>query len=259
MASHRMIPTARPPSPESSQQGRSSPHPWASRRRDRDAGNVSQDEDEDEVLYDLDETALAQLPTHLQEAMRQLQLERVHNFQRASTGLRPGTGARPPRPTFHSYYAETWFQNMMARLTADQEMSEAHHVRNAQASSSQPEQDWRERKSQSLQATATYGKDSIWFANDGDLETSSQDVMVSEYEPELSSTRLKRFAPNFYEPRADERGKPLYETDSEGSKERLADNREAAPRQRKGSRSIISSMRCRVRRSVQRMGKLWKR
>ncbi|PYH42351.1 uncharacterized protein BP01DRAFT_385462 [Aspergillus saccharolyticus JOP 1030-1] len=107
----------------------------SSRRPDtrRDFHRYSTD-DEEEVLYDLDEAALAQLPVHLQDTMRELQLERVRKFrlqlQQSSAhghGHDHSHSLRLCRPVSHSDYAETWFKNMMARLSANQEMREAHY------------------------------------------------------------------------------------------------------------------------------------
>ncbi|OJK04998.1 hypothetical protein ASPACDRAFT_56401 [Aspergillus aculeatus ATCC 16872] len=108
-------------------------------------------DDEDEVLYDLDEAALAQLPVHLQDTMRELQLERVHRFQQQQQQQQQSAHNELQlcRPVYHSDYAETWFKNMMARLSADQEMSEAHyHLRQAQGNTYQQDESWRSQQQQ---------------------------------------------------------------------------------------------------------------
>ncbi|KAJ9310934.1 hypothetical protein DTO271D3_8786 [Paecilomyces variotii] len=44
-------------------------------------------EDEDEVLYELDDFAMAQLPRHLQENMREIQMERFSRLSAQNPNL----------------------------------------------------------------------------------------------------------------------------------------------------------------------------
>ncbi|RAH72856.1 uncharacterized protein BO66DRAFT_465287 [Aspergillus aculeatinus CBS 121060] len=173
-------------------------------------------DDEDEVLYDLDEAALAQLPVHLQDTMRELQLERVHRFQQQQSAHNELRLCRPP--VYHSDYAETWFKNMMARLSADQEMSEAHyHLRQAQGNTYQQDGSWRSQQQQwsvnrhndiqaaadaaaAAAAAAAMGGNSTWFGDDGEpgLEISPplhhhNDVSVFERDVDRSPVSSRRY------------------------------------------------------------------
>ncbi|PYI21250.1 hypothetical protein BO99DRAFT_81218 [Aspergillus violaceofuscus CBS 115571] len=240
-------------------------------------------DDEDEVLYDLDEAALAQLPVHLQDIMRELQLERVHRFQQQQQQQQQQSAhneLRLARPVYYSHYAETWFKNMMARLSADQEMSDAHyHLRQTQENTYQQDRSWRSQQQQwsvnrqnDIQAAAAaMGENSTWFGDgDGDGEPvpemapPHQEMAVFERDVDVSPVSSRRFYSMHYGygPRPEDRGRPLYETDTgSSSRNRRGDGKGGVQshHQRKKTRSVINFMRCRVKRSIRRMGRLLKR
>lgn len=85
-------------------------------------------EDEEEVVFDLDEAAMAQLPLHLQQTMREIQRERVRRLSQRpgnamATKMAMGMGMRAP--VSNDTYADRWVKNMMARVSNDQAMSVA--------------------------------------------------------------------------------------------------------------------------------------
>ncbi|KAI9043674.1 uncharacterized protein KD926_003024 [Aspergillus affinis] len=101
----------------------------------------SSTEDEEEVLFDLDETALAQLPVQLQRTMREIQRERVRRFSQKPENIALAVnvnmnmnmtmvirkGTRSPRT--NDSYADRWVRNVMARRSTDQEMNMSRGTR----------------------------------------------------------------------------------------------------------------------------------
>ncbi|KAB8078944.1 hypothetical protein BDV29DRAFT_152326 [Aspergillus leporis] len=82
--------------------------PWERRHHNSQEDGYST-EDEEDVLYDLDEIAMAQLPLHLQNNMREVHLERTRRLQREnnSTTFR--------KKAFHVSLPAFWYRNTMAR------------------------------------------------------------------------------------------------------------------------------------------------
>ncbi|PWY92056.1 hypothetical protein BO70DRAFT_367304 [Aspergillus heteromorphus CBS 117.55] len=218
-------------------------------------------DDEEEVLYDLDETALAQLPQHLQDNMRQLQLERMYKLQDQYTYTDPHI-SRPSRPT---PYAESWFQNMMMRLSADQEMSEAHDLRNSPSIYEEDvtwgmiQRQWttttqREMTERDLRASLQFTDD--WFSNHATVASDD----FSSY-PSASSRATTTRVGGMLAPVSNDMGCQIYQTEVRESsdRQRLVPKASARVRKRNLSVSIITHMRCRVRKSVQKLSKFLKK
>ncbi|PLB53187.1 hypothetical protein P170DRAFT_434902 [Aspergillus steynii IBT 23096] len=96
--------------------------------------------DEEEVLFDLDESAMAELPIHLQHTMREIQRERVRRLSQGpenlmsmsvSVSMTMDMGMRnDSHSPVHSHNTyDRWVQNMMSRMSNDQEMSVAREAR----------------------------------------------------------------------------------------------------------------------------------
>ncbi|PYI02269.1 hypothetical protein BO78DRAFT_225834 [Aspergillus sclerotiicarbonarius CBS 121057] len=234
---------------ESSYFWRSSSDTWGSYAWDTNR-RYSMD-DEEEVLYDLDEAALAQLPQHLQNNMRQLQLERLRKYR----GQDPS-----PRPVHHSPYAETWFKNMMARLSADQEMSEVHGLRESRheypddVTWSLIQRQW----SANRQHDLTTRDLESWHLNDDLL---SNHATVAENDT-LYSSRSTRIC-SLHGLGINAIGVHLSETDAPESKEQQQVVGKVSSQARKRSLSLITHMRthmrCRVRKGIQKLSKLLKK
>ncbi|EAW21266.1 uncharacterized protein NFIA_064300 [Aspergillus fischeri NRRL 181] len=69
-------------------------------------------EDEEEVVYDLDEHAMACLPHHLQQVMRELHMERLERLQREN----PYFKFRSPVPYNRNRYASAWLDSVASQL-----------------------------------------------------------------------------------------------------------------------------------------------
>ncbi|KAF7586645.1 hypothetical protein BBP40_008536 [Aspergillus hancockii] len=76
-------------------------------------------DDEDEVLYDLDEVAMAQLPLHLQDNMRAIHLECTRRLQKESNST---TFRKKP---YHVSLPAFWYRNTMARAAVKQDMADS--------------------------------------------------------------------------------------------------------------------------------------
>ncbi|RAK98274.1 uncharacterized protein BO80DRAFT_165562 [Aspergillus ibericus CBS 121593] len=237
---------------ESSHFWRSSSDTWGSYAWDTDR-RYSMD-DEEEVLYDLDEAALAQLPLHLQNNMRQLQLERLRKYhhQRPSPRL--------TRPVHHSPYAETWFKNMMARLSADQEMSEVHGLRESRHDYPDDvtwnliQRQW----SANRQHDLTTRELESWHLNE---DLFSNHATVAENDT-LYSSRSTRIC-SLHDLGVNAIGVRLSQTNTRESKDRQQVAGKVSSQVRKRSLSLITHMRahmrCRVRKSIQKLSKLLKK
>ncbi|KAL2863675.1 uncharacterized protein BJX67DRAFT_363172 [Aspergillus lucknowensis] len=102
-----------------------------------DANSIA---DEEEVIFELDEVALSNLPLHLQNTMREIQLERVHRLQkecRQNIHLRMRSH-ESNRYENEKVYAERWYQNMLAKVAAAREL-EAQIMNEYDPSISRPE------------------------------------------------------------------------------------------------------------------------
>ncbi|KAL5340125.1 hypothetical protein BJX70DRAFT_362249 [Aspergillus crustosus] len=75
--------------------------------------------DEEEVIYDLDRTALSKLPTRLQNNMREIQAERIQRLrkeQRRYLYRRDENPHQPRGEEYDRYYAERWFSRAIVEL-----------------------------------------------------------------------------------------------------------------------------------------------
>jgi hypothetical protein len=73
-------------------------------------------EDEEEVVYDLDEHAMACLPHHLQQVMRELHMERLERLQREN----PYFKFRSPVPCNRDRHASAWLDSVVSQLVERQ-------------------------------------------------------------------------------------------------------------------------------------------
>ncbi|KAK1140809.1 hypothetical protein N8T08_009805 [Aspergillus melleus] len=124
-------------SPSSTSDSSTTSRPWNPQPDD------SSTEDEEEVLFDLDETAMAEIPVRLQRTMREIQRERVRRFSQRAENMALAvnvnvnmnmnmtmvirTGTRSPRT--NDNYADRWVQDVMARISTDQETSMSRGTR----------------------------------------------------------------------------------------------------------------------------------
>ncbi|GKZ29922.1 hypothetical protein AbraIFM66950_006983 [Aspergillus brasiliensis] len=204
-------------------------------------------DDEEEVLYELDEVALAQLPLHLQHNMRQLQLERMRKLLHN----RDPDSRVPSRPVHPNPYAQTWFKNMMARLSADQEMNEVHEWRESVQLDGDPDDTtWRLVPRQRTGSRQHHDRRTWHF----DHATSGENDF-SAYS--TGSTRVC----SLHGLGVNEFGFRLSETGSQGgSKDQKQEIGKVSSKPRKRNVSIITHVRAhvrfRVRKSVQKLGKL---
>ncbi|KAE8367710.1 hypothetical protein BDV27DRAFT_123528 [Aspergillus caelatus] len=123
-------PTALIPDPSSFQHERSS---WEiNRYRGPEDGYFT--ESEEEVLYSLDEVAMAALPLRLQENMREIHLERVQRLKREKSNT----------PFYSSSYHTTspviWYKDSIATMEANQDREKSG--RGGLPSSSSGQADW---------------------------------------------------------------------------------------------------------------------
>ncbi|PYH93667.1 hypothetical protein BO71DRAFT_399587 [Aspergillus ellipticus CBS 707.79] len=186
--------------------------------------------------------------------MRQLQIERIAKMKQRFTD--PHTN-RPYCPT---PYAETWFQNMMARLSADQEMSEAHGLRESQGSYHDDvtwgmiQRQWttttqRDLTERDLRSSLQLTDD--WFSN-------RATVASDDFTPYPSgSSRAPPFG-GLNQRQSVDVGCQVYETELRESSDqrRLLAKCSRRARKRSLSASIITHMRCRVRKSVHKLSKM---
>lgn len=68
-------------------------------------------QNEKEVIYELDEDAMAQLPTHLQTNMREIQQERMNRVQRENSNVQIRTFGEQKEDR-----ADKWFKNVLSRF-----------------------------------------------------------------------------------------------------------------------------------------------
>lgn len=100
-------------------------NPWAPR-----APSSSTTEDEPEVVFDLDEAAMEQLPVHLQCTMREIQRERIRRLSHGPENILTSMTMTEIRAVeSRETYADRWVQNVMARISTDLEMSVARGTR----------------------------------------------------------------------------------------------------------------------------------
>ncbi|KAE8138438.1 hypothetical protein BDV38DRAFT_244652 [Aspergillus pseudotamarii] len=122
-------PTAFIPDPSSFYHERSS---WEMNRyRGPEDGYVT--ESEEEVLYSLDEVAMAALPLRLQENMRELHLERVQRLKREKSNT-------PSYKTYHATSPVIWYKDSIATMEANQDREKSG--RGGLPSSSSEQADW---------------------------------------------------------------------------------------------------------------------
>ncbi|KAH8424120.1 uncharacterized protein LDX57_001874 [Aspergillus melleus] len=120
-------------SPSSSSDSSAASRPWNPHPDD------SSTEDEEEVLFDLDEAAMAELPVHLQRTMREIQRERVRRFSQRPENMALAVNLNmnmtmvirtsPRTPRTNGNYADRWVRNVMARMSTDQETSMSRGTR----------------------------------------------------------------------------------------------------------------------------------
>ncbi|KAF7117186.1 hypothetical protein CNMCM5793_005906 [Aspergillus hiratsukae] len=80
-------------------------------------------DDEEEVVYDLDEHAMACLPHHLQQVMRELHMERLERLQREN----PYFKFRSPVAYNRNSHANAWLDRVVSQLVDRQSMQRAGH------------------------------------------------------------------------------------------------------------------------------------
>ncbi|XRM37311.1 hypothetical protein ABZX51_000792 [Aspergillus tubingensis] len=218
-------------------------HVWEPQERRRSM------DDEEEVLYELDEVALAQLPLHLQHNMRQIQLERIRKLLHDRD---PNSGV-DPRPVHPNPYAQTWFKNMMARLSADQEMNEVHEWRQSVQLDGEPDDTtWPLVPRQWTGNRQHYDRRTWHF----DHATSGENSFNAY---STGSTRVC----SLHGLGVNEFGFRLSESGSHGSRDQKQEVGKVSSKPRKRNLSLITHMRAhvrfRVRKSVQKLSKLLKK
>lgn len=206
-------------------------------------------DDEEEVLYELDEVALAQLPLHLQHNMRQIQLERIRKLLHD----RDPCSGLDPRPVHPNPYAQTWFKNMMARLSADQEMNEVHEWRQSVQLDGEPDDTtWPLVPRQWTGNRQHYDRRTWHF----DHATSGENSFNAY---STGSTRVC----SLHGLGVNEFGFRLSESGSHGSRDQKQEVGKVSSKPRKRNLSLITHMRAhvrfRVRKSVQKLSKLLKK
>ncbi|RMJ24642.1 hypothetical protein PHISP_04487 [Aspergillus sp. HF37] len=90
-----------------------------------DTDSTSSISSEEEVLFDLDERAMSQLPRHLQHTMREIQRERLNRLHSqkervvhidTSRGLRRSQRGSHPRQQQQNQQKQQWLSNVVTRL-----------------------------------------------------------------------------------------------------------------------------------------------
>ncbi|KAB8259176.1 hypothetical protein BDV32DRAFT_159423 [Aspergillus pseudonomiae] len=250
-------PTALIPDPLSFHQERNS---WEMNRyRSPEDGYFT--ESEEEVLYGLDEVAMAALPLRLQENMRELHLERVQRLKREESNT--------PfyKPSYHATSPVIWYKDSIAAMEASQDTEKSD--RGGLPSSSPEQADWylwqriremNERRHMEYDTIAMAGhyshSSNARFNLGNNLfskhSTSTEEAIETEYTSDqqtrdkyisqLTDTKARTCVVHTVED---------IEAPHEGS------NVHERVRQR-GS-SMISAMRGRMRKSIQRMSRVFKK
>jgi hypothetical protein len=106
-------------------------------------------DDEEEVVYDLDEHAMACLPHHLQQVMRELHMERLERLQREN----PYFKFRSPVAHNRNSHANAWLDRVVSQLVDRQSMQRAGHQQSRETPHVLPRQmGWGESKTQATAA-----------------------------------------------------------------------------------------------------------
>ncbi|OGM41747.1 hypothetical protein ABOM_009487 [Aspergillus bombycis] len=250
-------PTALIPDPHSFHHERNS---WEMNRyRSPEDGYFT--ESEEEVLYGLDEVAMAALPLRLQENMRELHLERVQRLKREESNT--------PfyKPSYHATSPVIWYEDSIAAMKATQDTEKRD--RGGLPSSSSEQADWylwqsireingrRHMECDTIAMARPYSHSSNARFNLGNNlfskhSTSTEEAIETEY------TSYQR-----------SRGK--YASQLTGTKARACvvqtvedieaphEGSNVHERFRQRGSSMVSAMRGRVRKSIQRMSRVFKK
>ncbi|KAE8147503.1 hypothetical protein BDV25DRAFT_142676 [Aspergillus avenaceus] len=215
-------------------------------------------EDEEEVLYDLDEAAMSSLPLHLQNNMREIHFERVRRMHEKDSNT---------KHHIHSYHASftgIWYRNTMAKRAAspkatyeglvrpgfepsDSQMTcnrhdayEGVHTRYHRMVILDP-YPWRSTAFLNL-GNDLFPEQSPPPERDEDVPFSSYRQSISKSTPELSATtRARTYVP------------PVVES----PQVHQMDNSKSYSRFRKTNPSIIYAMRGHLRRKLQKISRVF--
>ncbi|KAE8356512.1 hypothetical protein BDV28DRAFT_145028 [Aspergillus coremiiformis] len=227
------------------------------RRRYRDNVDSYYTESEEEVLHELDEVAMAALPLHLQDNMREIHLERVRRLQRENNN-----------PTFykssyHGSFPAMWFRSSMSRIAATQDAAKRDSAGLPDSSSRQITWHLRQRghgmngRKHAECETNRYSYSSSSFFHAGNNLFLRHSTSIDGLEAGSACDRLSsgRYLPELVGPKAH-----LCETHAiEGSGAAHINGRKVHARFRKRGSLMISVMRGRVQNSIQRMSKVFKK
>ncbi|KAA8646409.1 hypothetical protein EYZ11_011141 [Aspergillus tanneri] len=213
-------------------------------------------EDEEEVLFDLDETAMAELPHHLQNNMREIQLERACRLQKDSSS--DHIVMRKPSQDSH---ADRWLKNMVARMSANLEMDYfARDLREMMHPVSQDvcwcttQSDYFTVQENGIAAPGCFCKLNRTV---GDRNGLYLDHMASWGDNALARCEQSRGL-NDHQYLPDSKDHDASGASAQGGK-KAPRERKASLIFRKSSRSFISAMRVQVQRSLRRMSMFFKK
>lgn len=220
-------------------------------------------ESEEEVLYDLDEVAIATLPLHLQDNMREIHLERVRRLQKENNNT---IFFKPP---YHASLRASWYRDSMARMAASQDMAKRNHGVLPDSSSEQARW-YLHRSSHIIHEEMLTMYDTIAMANPYSHRSSSffssgNDPFFSKGSTSMEGGTEAEFASDrnassryLLEPMGAEAHAGVVHT-FEGNGASHGDGPRAEGRSRERSSSIVSAMRGRVRKSIHKMSKVFRK
>ncbi|RHZ52350.1 hypothetical protein CDV55_101375 [Aspergillus turcosus] len=214
-------------------------------------------DDEEEVVYDLDEHAMACLPHHLQQVMRELHMERLERLQREN----PYFKFRSPVAYNRNSHANAWLDRVVSQLVDRRSMQRAGHHQYGETPDVLPQQmGWGESKTQATAEPQHTLEDTVnqtQFAfrtpetelayhheemiADAGVETEHDSSPIQEYFAERddkSQTRIR------------------YATWYGGQ---VLEERSTSPHFRRRGSSVVLEMRSRLQKKIGRMSRFFKR
>ncbi|GFF34970.1 hypothetical protein IFM58399_04054 [Aspergillus lentulus] len=214
-------------------------------------------DDEEEVVYDLDEHAMACLPHHLQQVMRELHMERLERLQREN----PYFKFRSPVSYNCNRHASAWLDSVVSQLVerrsthrpGHHQVGETPNVRlqqmgcgeNQRQATAEPQHTLGDIVNQAQSASRTPGSDLTYHQEEivagVGVETEHDSSPIQEYFGERDDkTRTHIRYATWYG------GQPL-------------DERSGSPEVRRRRSPVILEMRSRLQKKIGRMSRFFKR
>ncbi|RHZ62976.1 uncharacterized protein CDV56_108980 [Aspergillus thermomutatus] len=226
-------------------------------------GQTTQDagydtEDEEEVVYDLDEHAMACLPHHLQQVMRELHMERLERLQHEN----PHFKFRSPVAYHRNNHADAWLESVVSQLVERQSMQRAgrHQIGETPDVLPQPMGRCENQRQATAEAQHTPGDtvDQAQFASrtlETDLTYHHEETIADAgVEMEHESSPIQEY---FAEGRDDKDQTHTRYTTWYG--DQTLEEKSSVPKFRRRRSLIILGMRSRLQKKIGRMSRFFKR